>query len=615
MPGAWYRPIPPPVQTRVVNNVSEYDSAYTASANGDRIQFNAGTYVMNRIVQKELQFMASGHVQIKGKMRWKADNIFVYGMEGTFPDESSVSPVVLDGSVDAWVAAANNISFINCWVHDFNLDGRNCILNPGGNGGTLYYGSVFHDSRHILYLQNTRLEAPLWIAHCFVGDVETSVDPANAYNFHINSTGASANVQNVKIHENIVANGPNIYAAGDTQGGVSVQFAMHEWKNNFLYRTSIRNSNRPLEIIIDANHFYETLFEWNGGGGSSHIGAQFLHGDNEAALVPLYVHNSIITNNLFHKPSDLNVVNYACRSSRYATIGGREDGLTPWRPPASGDQYDLNSFYGFFRSSMHANGNNQINITSLASHRTITSGQGHQWDTNSTLTAGSPPDYYKIWQNDYDPDRAMIAVWNSDGIGTVPVTLSRAGDIYEIHDQWGTPVYSGGSSYNISPYASQKVWFGIIKYTGGAVPQFLRPTADLNNPGSWTTHLGGSTDLFQQVNETVADDSDYIRSPQAPSSHVTVIDLQNGTDPVSSTGHVFRWRYNKDAAGGGTINLVVELRQGYVNESTLGTLITSQTVNNITDTWTTGVYTLNGTEADTISDYTALSVRFVATQA
>jgi hypothetical protein len=72
-------------------------------------------------------------------------------------------------------------------------------------------------------------------------------------------------------------------------------------------------------------------------------------------------------------------------------------------------------------------------------------------------------------------------------------------------------------------------------------------------------------------------------------------------------------RRAKDAAGGDTITLTVELRQGYVNEGAPGTLIaTVMNAVTIDETWTTTTYNLSAGEADAITNYADLFLRFVA---
>jgi hypothetical protein len=144
--------------------------------------------------------------------------------------------------------------------------------------------------------------------------------------------------------------------------------------------------------------------------------------------------------------------------------------------------------------------------------------------------------------------------------------------------------------------------------------QFARPSAD-TSIGGYTDQAGGTTNIYGTIDETVASDADYIKSALAPSNAPYVTKLSNIEDPVSSTGHVVRYRYAKNAAGGAAINLTVQLRQGYTNEGSPGTLIKEWVHNDISETAATQAQTLSGAEADSITDYTALYLRFVANQA
>ncbi len=144
--------------------------------------------------------------------------------------------------------------------------------------------------------------------------------------------------------------------------------------------------------------------------------------------------------------------------------------------------------------------------------------------------------------------------------------------------------------------------------------QFGRPSNDQNNPGSYVNQADSGVNIFQALDEVTLDDADYIKSPAAPSSSVYVTKLTTIEDPVSSTGHVLRARYAKDAAAGAQINMTVELRQGYVNEAGQGTLIATRTYTNIGNIFTTDAYVLSGAEADAITNYADLYLRVVATQ-
>jgi hypothetical protein len=142
--------------------------------------------------------------------------------------------------------------------------------------------------------------------------------------------------------------------------------------------------------------------------------------------------------------------------------------------------------------------------------------------------------------------------------------------------------------------------------------QFGRPSTDTFR--EWEEDDGTTTDIFDQIDETSFDDADYIRTPVAPTSDVYVTKLTTLEDPQVSTGHVVRYRYRKDTTGGAQIDLTVQLRQGYVNEGTPGTQIAQWTHTAIAETITAAAQTLSGAEADAITDYTDLYLRFVGNQ-
>lgn len=144
--------------------------------------------------------------------------------------------------------------------------------------------------------------------------------------------------------------------------------------------------------------------------------------------------------------------------------------------------------------------------------------------------------------------------------------------------------------------------------------QFGRPSADTYNADGWLEDDDTSVDMYLEIDETSPSDVDFIKSPVAPAADVYVTALSTLEDPQSSSGHTVRYRYQKDSSGGAQIDLTVQLRQGYVNEGTPGTLIHSEAVTNIANGWTTGSFTLSAGEADSITDYTDLFLRIVANQ-
>jgi hypothetical protein len=141
--------------------------------------------------------------------------------------------------------------------------------------------------------------------------------------------------------------------------------------------------------------------------------------------------------------------------------------------------------------------------------------------------------------------------------------------------------------------------------------QIARPTTDTTRD-NWEEDDGGTTTIFDQIDEAIADDADFIRTVLTPTNDVFVTKLGTVEDPQSSSGHVVRYRYGKDAADGDQIDITVQLRQGYVSEGTPGTLIASATHTNVGAFPIAGSITLSAGEADSITDYANLYLRFVA---
>lgn len=127
--------------------------------------------------------------------------------------------------------------------------------------------------------------------------------------------------------------------------------------------------------------------------------------------------------------------------------------------------------------------------------------------------------------------------------------------------------------------------------------QYAYPTSDVDNSGAWT-----SAPLYAKIDEEPYDDADYVTSPKTASSKSFTVGLGGTiTDPASSTGHVFRVRAR--SSGSGTMQ--VELLEGSTVRATLSTF-------SLTTSFAEYSYTLTGTEADSITDYTALRIRVTA---
>ncbi len=146
--------------------------------------------------------------------------------------------------------------------------------------------------------------------------------------------------------------------------------------------------------------------------------------------------------------------------------------------------------------------------------------------------------------------------------------------------------------------------------------QIAHPISDTFRDTQVVGQAGGTSSLFDTINEASADDADYIKLPfsNGGNTKVLVVALTSLSDPQSSTGHVVHWRVGENTFSGGHIK--VEIRQGYVDESNKGTLIATTATFDTSgaDAFTDGTtYTLSGGEADAITDYSILFARIVFT--
>lgn len=75
---------------------------------------------------------------------------------------------------------------------------------------------------------------------------------------------------------------------------------------------------------------------------------------------------------------------------------------------------------------------------------------------------------------------------------------------------------TGSSRGHVWGTASSGAAMVIGAFEGSAgTPQYARPTSD-SSVGTWTTNAGGTTNLYQTIDETAFDDADYIQSIAAP---------------------------------------------------------------------------------------------------
>lgn len=143
----------------------------------------------------------------------------------------------------------------------------------------------------------------------------------------------------------------------------------------------------------------------------------------------------------------------------------------------------------------------------------------------------------------------------------------------------------------------------------------LRPTVDTYRdngfPNEWVTHLNGTTSLFAEIDEAYNDTADFIKMwTGATADPVVVFKISSVPTPVLRTNHAIVLWAKYLAAGAGTTNLLVELREGYVSEGSQGTLIFSHAIFHTLITTSFQEFRFNG-DGSAITDYSNLYFRVV----
>ena len=136
---------------------------------------------------------------------------------------------------------------------------------------------------------------------------------------------------------------------------------------------------------------------------------------------------------------------------------------------------------------------------------------------------------------------------------------------------------------------------------------YLYPDAD-TSIGNWTTDAGSASNLYQQIDEVTANDSDYVRSEIQPVTSKAKFRLSNSVPkPVASADQWVKYRYQKSGdAGAPLLNLTVRLIEG------ASTIRASWTHTNISATLTDASQLLTGPQKSSITDYDDLFIEFEA---
>lgn len=149
--------------------------------------------------------------------------------------------------------------------------------------------------------------------------------------------------------------------------------------------------------------------------------------------------------------------------------------------------------------------------------------------------------------------------------------------------------------------------------------QYALPDANLGST-NWTQGVGSGDDdgdWFDELDEGFGsgrgsgsgpdDLTTHWEAPDNPIDEVIATSLATVTDPVTSSGHIYRTRTKKDSGGGRQIDFTSNLLE-------LGTVRATHFESAAASVWTTYATTLSGAEADAITNYANLEIETRAQQ-
>jgi hypothetical protein len=135
---------------------------------------------------------------------------------------------------------------------------------------------------------------------------------------------------------------------------------------------------------------------------------------------------------------------------------------------------------------------------------------------------------------------------------------------------------------------------------------YIRPDAD-EIDGNWVNESGSNTNLFNSIDESVASDSDYIRSGNNPANDIVKLRLGNFTStPVEPM--TVRYRFKKVVSAGETLSMKVRLIEGDSPETTIAEWEHSD----VDETYVTEEQELTAPQFALISDFDDLYLEFEA---
>lgn len=169
-----------------------------------------------------------------------------------------------------------------------------------------------------------------------------------------------------------------------------------------------------------------------------------------------------------------------------------------------------------------------------------------------------------------------------------------------IHDVGDATGLTGNVTVsNSNPDYSVAAAISLKESVSGGGPQFLRPSSDIST-GAWQPNPSSPATLYDKIDEETADDADYIFTTTINTTCEVALSAPSGTPGAGS--RIVRWRSPAGYSPNGGIT--VTLMQGTTQIAQWTTPAVAAN--------TTYTHTLSQAEADSITDYSDLRLRFTS---
>lgn len=221
------------------------------------------------------------------------------------------------------------------------------------------------------------------------------------------------------------------------------------------------------------------------------------------------------------------------------------------------------------------------------------------WDTtlvsNSfALTSITPPSGWAFVDiGTPNPTASMRITAVADLASGDQLAYETVGSEVEVFDDASFSAGAAVTEFDVEAWTTGDGWGAAATQIVLSV-QFARPATTVS-AGSWTPTNAAT--LHEAIDETAASETDFISTVTA--ADACVVSISEVTDPASSSDHIVRYRLRGDGDSG----ITVELMEG-------ASVIATWTHDPAPASYTTYEQTLSGGEADAITDYSALRLRF-----